>query len=136
MLFTATKSVRAEKHNNYCHIALPLQGGCFLLFPTPRATALTRLCPGLLCVGLSGRAREYPPLIAQNVQTPTAGETPALPGQTPALPGPALPGQAFAYSAASARLISIRKMRNAGINAAAIIIKSSRTAINTDPVNP
>ena len=36
----------------YC---LALSGRRRIYIPKPRATALTRLCPGLLCYGLSGR---------------------------------------------------------------------------------
>jgi len=41
-------------YSSYSNIALPFQGGDVNI-PKPRATALTRLCPGLLCAGLSAR---------------------------------------------------------------------------------
>ena len=53
---SVTKSVRSENniYGSYRNIALPFQGGDVYL-PKPRATALVRLCPGLLCAGLSAR---------------------------------------------------------------------------------
>ena len=36
-------------------IALPLQGGCIFLFQYPGRRL--RLCPGLICYGLSGRIK-------------------------------------------------------------------------------
>ena len=51
-------------------IALPLQGGSFLLYVT-QGDGATRLCPGLLCYGLSARlnARLRRASYLQNVQT-------------------------------------------------------------------
>jgi len=40
---------------NYEHDYLALSGRLSVYIPTPRAAALTRLCPGLLCAELSAR---------------------------------------------------------------------------------